>query len=168
MFEKETAVIYKGAGICRIADIRKERFGKAYREYYVLTPMYETVSSRFFVPVGSEAEKFKPVLTAAETDPLFAEAEALDFLWIENDKLRKRGFAEIIKEADRATVIRAVAETCIRQDERRRIKGKLRASDEQFLKDAQKIVENELAFVLKVEPENVREIIIERLAPSVK
>lgn len=163
MFEKGSTVIYKGTGICKIDDIRRERFGKTSGVYYVLSPLFETVSSRFFVPVGSEDEKFKPVLKKEEIDGVLESAAALSPLWIENDKLRKRAFAEIIRNGDRAEIIRAIAETNEKQLERQKNRSKLRACDEQFLKDAQRLVESELAFVLNIESRGVRELIMQRL-----
>ena len=52
MYSIGERVIYGSSGACEIIDIRKEAFGGAAREYYVLTPLGG--GSSIFVPTDNE------------------------------------------------------------------------------------------------------------------
>ena len=163
MYHINDTIIYRGSGICKIEDIRTEHFGKVSGEYYVLTPVGERVSSRYFVPVGSENGKFYRLLNKEELDGLFEKAEKCEKVWIDDEKKRQEVFSAIIKSADRPKIISMIGEICEKQEEKRTAGKKLRAFDEQFLKEAQSLIENEIAYVAAIDPGEVRPYILKRL-----
>ncbi|MGN1194755.1 MAG: CarD family transcriptional regulator [Acutalibacteraceae bacterium] len=163
MYNINDTVIYRGSGICKIEDIRTERFGKASGEYYVLTPVYERISSRYFVPVGSESGKFFKLLEKSELDGLFDKAKKSEKVWVDDEKKRQEIFSDIIKSADRPKIISMIGEICEKQKEKRADGKKLRAFDEQLLKEAQSLIENEIAYVASIDPSEVRPYILKRL-----
>lgn len=167
MYKINDTVIYRGSGICIIEDIRTEQFGKASGEYYVLTPVYERISSRYFVPVGSENGKFFRLLEKEELDELFDKAKKSEKVWIDDEKKRQEVFSQIIKSADRPKIISMIGEICERQKEKAAAGKKLRAFDEQLLKEAQSLIENEIAYVASIDRDEVRPYILKRLCIKV-
>lgn len=166
MYAKNDTVIYQGSGICKIEDIRKERFGKTSGEYYVLIPLFEKISSRYFVPVGSENGKFRKVLGADEINDLFENSCSLGTLWVDDEKERRQSFSDIIKSGDRAKIIKMIGEICDKQREKKQSGAKLRVFDEQILKEAEKLIESEFAFVLGLDIKEVKPYILKKLKVS--
>ena len=57
MFETGEVVVYEGAGVCVIEEIRIEKFNKESRLYYVLKPVKEKSTTIYF-PVDGDGASF--------------------------------------------------------------------------------------------------------------
>lgn len=87
-------VMYAGNGICRIDDIRRERFsGLEERLYYVMSSVYDS-GAKFYLPVGMEdiERRIRPLLSEGEIWAIIDETEDIGSRWIENDDSRMAAF----------------------------------------------------------------------------
>ncbi|MGN0468364.1 MAG: CarD family transcriptional regulator [Acutalibacteraceae bacterium] len=164
LYKVGETVVCKGSGVCKITDIRRERFGDSAQKYYILTPVYETCPTKLFIPVANEKNRIRALICADDIAEYISSA-ASDFnsLWIDDEKEREKAFDEIIKSEDYAKIIKIVGEIHSYQNEKRKKNGKLRQSDERIMKEAEKTINNEFAFVLDISPEEVKGYILSKL-----
>lgn len=162
MFNKDDTVIYIGSGICKIEDIRTESFSKISGKYYVLRPVFES-TSRYFVPVGSEAGKFKRLIDREEINCLFSRVKGCADVWIDDEKKRSEIYSQLLQYFDRVKIIKMIGELLdIKNGKNRNVK-KLKAIDERFLKEGRGLIENELSYVLSMEKNLVEPFIVKKL-----
>ena len=83
--------------------------------------------------------------------------------WIENDEERKTAYRETLSTGDRPGLIRMIKSLYLRQKEMKGNGKHLRAADERFFKEAERMLYDEFALVLGMEPEEVLPFILERI-----
>ena len=101
MFQIGDQVMHPGAGVCQVADIRRERFSGPARLYYVLHSLYDGGKTTTYVPVDRGEQLLKPRMTPEEIDLLLAGLDLEHPLWIENNTQRQVAFAAILREGER-------------------------------------------------------------------
>ena len=156
-------VMYGKNGVCRVNEIVDKKIGRENRKYYVLEPAYKP-GLTFFVPVGQEENlKMHSVLSADEIYELIHTMPALSELEIDDERRRREEFDALITGGDRKDLIRIIKTIYkIRQDRENNGK-KLCAKDEQIYAQAQKILYDEFAVVLKIKPDQVVPMIINEI-----
>lgn len=162
MFRINDTVIYKGSGLCRIEDIRTEKLTNERREYFVLRPVCDAYTT-YFIPVGSEDGKLIRLIDKGEIDALFEKVKKCGTVWVDDEKKRYEIFSDIINSADRVKTIKMIEDISRKRDEENRNGHKHKASDEDFLKRGQQMIESELSYVLSIEPEQVKAFILNKL-----
>jgi CarD family transcriptional regulator len=156
-------VMYGKNGICKVKEIVEKQIGRQSRQYYVLEPVYKGGLS-FFVPVGQEDSlKVHSVLSADEIYQLIHTMPALSELEIADDRHRREVFDALIASGDRKDLIRIIKTIYKIRQEREKCGKKLGSRDEQIYAQAQKILYDEFAVVLKIEPEQVVPMIINEI-----
>ena len=160
MFSIGEAVLYGNEGVCIIERLEEMKVGRTKAQYYVLRPVYRN-SSTLFIPAASQAllEKIRPILTKEEIHALLTQASQEEGEWIEDPAERKTAYQNILSGGDRALLLRTLRLVYRHRDTLNQ-KGKhLRNADEQFLRDAEKLLHSELAFVLDIPQARVQEYI---------
>lgn len=160
-------VRYACSGVCRVDEIRTEAPGGrgAPRTFYILKPV-DDPGSTIFVPLTSQVllDRMQPLPTREEIDALLLSAREEELVWPEDRKARAAGFQAILKTCDLRDLLRLVS--CIfRKREELTARGKrLPASDETVLRRAEGLIQNELAFVLRLSGDQVGAYIRDTLA----
>lgn len=164
MFNINDNVVYGSQGVCTIVEITEKPFLNQKLKYYVLRPAYQK-DSKVFVPVDNEklTQKMRRVLSATEIKELLSQLPDEDTLWIENENERKQKFQEILKEGDRTKLVMLIKALSLHQQEQKDKGKKLHNCDEIFLKEAEKLLYNEFALVLQIEPCQVLPFILEQI-----
>ncbi|MDR0819546.1 MAG: CarD family transcriptional regulator [Oscillospiraceae bacterium] len=160
-------VRYGSDGVCNLVGVIQRRFDKSVLEYYHLKPVGEPKSD-IFIPVNNEAltSKLYKVLTADEVIAIIREAPNTDTIWIENDRLRAERYKEVISGSDRTALIQMIRALYSRRQTQQSSKKNLRAPDQQFLKNAEKLLYDEFAYALGIEREMVLQFIFEQIELS--
>lgn len=171
MFSINDYVIYGTTGVCRITDIRKEVFsGHVKKEYYILQPVFSS-NSTLYVPTENEsgANKMRRILTRDEIHELIRNInEDDDVAWIMNDNMRHDRCTEIIKNGDRKELICLIKAMYQHKQEQIKFGKKFYIADEKLMKAAEKLLYNEFALVLNIEPEEVVPYITEHISEHSK
>jgi len=164
MFKINDTVLYGLDGVCTITDITEKNFGNGSMKYYILKPIYSNQST-VFVPAGNEelTSKMRCVLTADEVHGLIETAAQDDCIWIDDENRRRETYKEIIGSGRRRSLMSLMKTLNLRRRELVARGKKLHLSDERFYKDAEKLICNEFAFVLKMNPEDIPEYITVRM-----
>lgn len=159
MFNIGDTVVYGSQGVCKIDCVETKQIGKQSADYYVLKPLFND-STSLFVPVNNDklTSKIRDVLTKAQLDDFVKKIPDIELLTYadENQKreLYKLKLSESIESL--ATIIKTIRHE---KDFRKQNNKKLNIGDEQTLRKAEQLFYNEIAFVLSVEPEKVKDII---------
>lgn len=162
MFAIGDTVLYGHSGVCRITDIRAERFGTVSRTYYVLSPVRDKTST-FYCPVDQENLPLRPLLKEDEVRRLIHAMPQAPDVWIEDNARRRDRFADMLKSGDRGqmvALVRTIYQQRCRCDERGK---KLHLADERVLRDAERLLYEEFAEVLGIRPDEVVGYIREEL-----
>ena len=148
-------------------EITHRDFGGQMQDYYVLKPVFGDQST-IFVPVKNEAltKKMRRVMTVEEINRIIEAMPFEDTEWIENENERKEQFRGALTQGDPMGLVRSIKSLYEHQQEQQQHGRKLRASDERFFHDAEKMLYDEFALVLKIEPDEVLPLIIEKMQPA--
>ena len=160
-------VLYGTEGACRVTEICKMKVGHKREEYYVLRPVHRE-GATVFVPLNNELllSKMRPLLSREEIDALIDKVGVEEPLWIEDAAERKAEFQRILLGSEREELLRMIRALYQRRS-RLRERGKhLRGSDEQMLRDAEKLLNDEFALVLEIKEREVPEYIRSRVEKS--
>ena len=164
MYQVGETVLYGTEGVCVIAEIREMKVGREKAAYYVLQPVRRG-GATVFVPLGNEKllGKMRRLLSPQELDSLLGDVCRTETTWIEDVSARKEEFRRILTAGDRCELLGMIRALYRHREALRRSGKHLRTHDEQTLRDAEKLLNDEFATVLKIEPREVPAYIRARL-----
>lgn len=164
MIQVNDTVLYGVHGVCKVADTVTRTVGGKNVDYYILKPVFDG-SSTVYVPMENQAltAKLKRILSAAEIYEMIRSMPEEDLLWVENENERRQLFQEILVSGDRAQLVRLIKTLYARQQKRLEQKKNLLMSDEKFMKDAERILYEEFAYVLKIDRDQVLPFIMQQI-----
>ncbi len=156
MFAAGQQVIYGIHGVCQILGTEVRSVDRKNVEYYALSPISQP-ESRFYVPVHNPAavKKLRPVLSRTELDALLQSPEVTQDAWIPDENQRKQRYRELISSSDR-TALLCMVRTLLKQKAQRLAEGKkFHLCDDNFLRDAQRLLSTEFSLVLQIPSDQV-------------
>lgn len=164
MFSVGNTIIYGNHGICKIVEVKDMTIDSNTRPYYVLKPVFENNSTIYF-PVGNEIaeKKMRRILSVEEIYTLIREMPDENTIWIENESERKEVYKSILTGTDRSALVKLIKTLHLHEQELKNLGKKLHASDEKFLKDAEKTLYDEFVYVLDIDREEVLPFIMEQI-----
>ena len=164
MYQAGETVFYGTEGVCRVEEIREMKVGGENAAYYVLRPIYRE-GSTVYVPVQNEqlVSRMRPLLTAKQIDDMIDEVNQTDEDWIDDAAERKAEFQRILVSADRRELLTMVRILYLRRQNLQTCGKRLRTNDEQMLRDAERLLDDEFSVVLNIKPREVPEYIRNRV-----
>lgn len=153
-FEPKDTVMYGGHGACTLLEITEKDFGGDIKQYYVLRPAYSG-SSVFYVPIDSESltARMRALKSAAELTAIMQATAPAE--WVEADRPRQNQFKAVVDGGGTEDLVAALKLLCGRQKELAEDGRKLRAADDRYMKDIEKLLHEELSFVFEVKKDEV-------------
>lgn len=157
-------VVYGIHGVCSIIDIEVRTVDRKKVEYFVLAPN-EQPNARFYVPMRNEAalSKLRPLLTKDELDALLSSEAAHQDCWVPDENRRKQKYRDLINSADRAALISMIRLLHRHREEQQAAGRKFHLCDENFLRDAHKLLCSEFSLVLGIPQSEVDAYIAAKL-----
>lgn len=161
MYQIGDHVVYGVHGVWRIKETEDRMVDRKCVSYYVLEPL-EQPGARYLVPMHNQAAlgKLRPVLSREELNDLLRSDAVHGQEWIPDENRRKQNYRELIVSGDRAALIRMVGALHRHKAEQAAAGRKFHLCDENFLRDAQKILDTEFSLVLGIEPGQVGNYIL--------
>ena len=155
-FEKGKKVLYSVNGVCEITDITEKVFGKTVMRYYVLKPISNNEAT-LFVPVNNEnlVRKMKRLMTQPQLDEVLNDVSAKDVEWTSNEAVRKEEFRNTISFGNVSEILVLLKSIWIHRRMQNSKGRKLHISDEMYLREAEKIIKEEISTVIGVEQDEV-------------
>ena len=146
-------IVYGGAALMEIIDVREESFSDIPRKYYVLRELSSSAKSQTFIPVDNEklTALMYPVISKNEAEALLSRVSSIQCLeWHHDNRIRAEKFREIIESGNREEII-ALIKTVHEKSRLNKKEGKKNSlSDEKALKKAENLLYSELAEVLGI------------------
>lgn len=155
-FEKGEKVLYSVNGVCEIIDITEKVLGKTVMRYYVLKPISNNEAT-LFVPVNNEnlVRKMKRLMTQPQLDEVLNAVSAKDVEWNSNEVVRKEEFRNTISFGNVSEILVLLKSIWIHRRMQNSKGRKLHISDEMYLREAEKIIKEEISTVIGVEQDEV-------------
>lgn len=164
MYQAGEYVVYGIHGVCRVAGTEKQMVSRKRTEYLVLEPVNQG-ESRYYLPTANPTAmaKLKPVISADELKALLASDEIRQDCWIKDENQRKQHYRDLIGGGDRVSVMKMVCALYRYKEEQMAAGRKFHQSDDNFLRDAEKLLCSEISLVLNLAPDQAREHLREQL-----
>ncbi len=145
-------VVYGIHGVCKVAGTEVKTIDRKKVEYYVIEPVSQA-GACFFVPSGNPVAvaKLRPILSKEELNALLCDLGNWQRIWIPEENQRKQYYRELLSGGDRKSLlcmILALKKHRIAQQESGR---KFHLCDENFLRDAQRLLCMEIAVILQTD-----------------
>ncbi|MBE6934752.1 MAG: CarD family transcriptional regulator [Ruminococcaceae bacterium] len=157
-------VVYGIHGVCRISDIESRMVDRKEVEYYVLIPQNQP-DAKFYVPKHNPlaVAKMRKVMTREELVALLESPEVREDHWIPNEAQRKEKYRELISKADCADLICMLRALHVHRQEQLAAGKKFHQCDENFMKDAERVIRSEVSTVMDISPEDVGTFILSKI-----
>ena len=151
MLQVGSQVVYGIHGVCSIIDVEIRIVDRKKVEYFVLAPI-EQPNARFYVPMrnGVALSKLRPLLTKPQLEALLVSEDTHQDCWIPDENRRKQKYRELISAADRAALISMIRALHRHREEQLAAGRKFHLCDENFLRDAHKLLCSEFSLVLGI------------------
>lgn len=164
MFQIGDRVVYGVHGVCSIVQEEARLVDRKRVIYLVLEPIGQD-GSRFYVPAHNPAAmaKLRKMLSREELEQMLRSEEVLADGWIPDENLRKQTYRELIVSGDRTRLMCMVRTIYRRRAEIIAAGKKCHLCDENFLRDAEKLLIGEISAVMDAEPEEVKRYLREHL-----
>ena len=164
MFQRGECVIYGIHGVCRVIGTEKQLVNRKRTEYLVLEPIGQA-ESRFYLPTGNETAmaKLRPVLDATAMNELLESEEIRQETWIADENARKQYYRELVSCGDRNALLKMVSALYRYRADQLAAGKKFHQCDDNFLRDAEKMLASEICLVLQKTPEEARAYLREKL-----
>ncbi|MDO4293977.1 MAG: CarD family transcriptional regulator [Eubacteriales bacterium] len=161
MFQKGDLVTYGCKGICEIKEITTLQMDGIPRDrlYYEMQSLL--AGSKIFTPVepGQSKNVMRLVLTEDEAHRLLSRMPECVTFWVREDRAREEVYREIINNCDAGGMLTMIRSLYARRRERVMQGRKLAALDSRYLKIAEDNLYAELALVLHVTREEIRDYV---------
>jgi len=159
MFQVMDTVVHPTAGICRIRDIRKEKFGDSPMLYYVMTPLGDKGSNQIFTPVDSDKIALRLPLKKEDVTAILHDVPDAEIPWDADEKQRDALLWPLLRSGTHAQIIQMIVKLHQLRELRKQEGKKLFAGDERLLAEAQTMIHREFSFALGLdEAETIRYI----------
>ncbi len=164
MYQAGDKVVYGMHGVCIVADLEKRLVDGKETIYLVLEPVGQQ-GSRYLVPTHNAAAmgKVHSVLNRAEMESLLLSEEVRSGGWIADEGQRKQCYRELITSADRKRLLQMICSLYRYRRLQAAAGKKFHMSDENFLRDAEKLLCSELSITLEIPLNEAREYLRAKL-----
>lgn len=164
MYNVGDHVVYGIHGVCRILSQEERTVERKKVLYLVLEPL-EKLGARFYIPAQNQValSKLWPVLSRQELDDLLVSDAALQDPWVESENLRKQRYRELINSGDRAALIGMIRSLYRHKESQIAAGKKFHMCDDNFLRDAEKMIKSEFSLVLQIPADQVQAYILAAL-----
>lgn len=167
MYQPEDRVVYGIHGICVIVGTEVRTVDRKKVEYFVLEPL-DQPGARYYVPTENPAAvaKLRPLLDRETLITLLNSEKVRRDVWIPDENQRKIRYRELINGGDRAALLSMIG-SLYRHKQNQAAQGrKFHLCDENFLRDAEKLLNAEFSLILGIETDKVGEYIRKALNES--
>lgn len=162
MYQVGEFIVHESNGICKIADISEMALcGRGTeKNYYILNPVYEK-KSQVYTPVDSDRVRMRPLMSKEEIEELFREIPEIQEIEEKNDKLRALKYKESLAAFEPRELVRIIK--TVNAGKKRRVDAgkKILMGDEKYIQIAQKLLCEEIAFVLEIDMKQAADLIAE-------
>lgn len=157
-------MVYGIHGVCCVVEQEERVVDRKRVTYLALEPVGQD-GSRYLVPTHNAAAmaKLRKMLSREEMEELLQSEEVRMDGWIKDENQRKQAYRDLISSGDRVKLMQMV-HTLYRHKALQMAAGrKVHLCDDNFLRDAEKLLASEIAIVMDVEFDQAKKYLKEHL-----
>lgn len=156
MFQLGETVLYDMWGVCIIESIESQKTPEGLQDYLVLRPVYHS-SAKLYLPRQEEQlqKALRYALTPDEIRELLQDLGKNPMIWVADHRERRKEFQDILASGDRKRLLGMIRLLYLQRKALREQGKQLRMADEQALRDGEKLLNGEFAYVLQMSPQEV-------------
>lgn len=164
MYQCGEFVVYGVHGVCRILGTEKQLVNRKRTEYLVLEPIVQN-ESKFYLPTQNPTAmgKLKAVLCRDELNELMESDIIRKDCWIKEENQRKQYYRDLIGNGDRVALMQMVSSLYRYKDEQAAAGRKFHQCDDNFLRDAEKLLCSEISLVMELPADEARDYLRRQL-----
>lgn len=164
MFQIGDHVLYGIHGVCVIADVQERTVDRKQVRYFVLEPL-EQAGVQYFIPTHNDAalSKLRHVMRRDDLEQLLKSEDVRRNVWIEDENLRKQRYRELINSGDRLALLQMIRTLHKHKQVQTDAGRKFHLCDENFLRDAERLLNAEFSLVLGIDKDQVSAYVIQAL-----
>lgn len=164
MYQIGERVLYGMHGVCCVKTAEERVLDGKTRLFLVLEPEGQT-GCQYLVPTHNAAAmaKLRPMLTVTELQQLLSSGEIRKGAWVADENRRKNTYRELITGADRIQMLQMIHSLYEHQAKQSELGKKFHQCDENFLRDAEKLVCSEISAVMDVDADSARSYLRKQL-----
>lgn len=164
MFQIGDQVVYGIHGVCGIVALEERTVDRKKIRYFALEPL-DQPGARYYVPSENPAAlaKLRHLISLEDLRKLLSSSEIRESCWIADENQRKQRYRELINSSDRVALLRMINTLHQHKKAQAAAGRKFHLCDENFLRDAEKLLNAEFALVLGIQPSEVGRYIISAL-----
>ncbi len=151
MYQAGQKVVYGAHGVCNILGLEDRVVDRKTVSYFVLQPV-EQPDSRYYIPSHNEnaLAKMRPLMKKEALLELLNSEDIRKTEWIPDENRRKQYYRQLITSLDMEAMIRMIH--ALRQQRKALTEAgrKFHLCDENFLRDAQRLLRTEVSLVLDI------------------
>jgi len=152
--------MYGITGVCEVTDITKDKLvGNIKSDYYVLRPVFEN-NAIIMTPIDNPKVLIRPLISQSEADNLIENMPSVEIEWISNDRQRNETFKNQLHTGSCCEWMKIIRAIHKRKTDVTASGKKLRQSDENFMKSAEKLLYEEFSYSLKMPFDDVKPYIL--------
>ena len=163
MYQIGDEVLYGIHGVCKITDVEERVVDRKHLRYFVLEPR-DQAGARFLMPTHNEAAlaKLRPVMSREDLETLLRSDAVRQDAWIPDESQRKQRYRELITGSDRTQLLQMVRSLHKHKHKQAQAQAgrKFHLCDENFLRDAERLINAEFALILDIEPKQVQSYVL--------
>ena len=151
MYQAGDKVVYGMHGVCVVSDLEQRVVDHKEVTYLVLEPIGQP-GARFLVPSHNPAamSKVKAMLDREALEQLMASEVVHQDAWIRDESRRKQIYRELISSGSREKLLQMVCSLYRCRNALRAAGKKFHMCDENFLRDAEKLLVSEISVTLEL------------------
>lgn len=160
MYQTGDRVVYGAHGVCGVVQLEERIVDRKKVIYLVLEPLGQE-GSRYLVPTHNAMamSKVRPMLTREELLSLLHSQQVRSDHWIRDENQRKQTYRELISSGDRAELLGMIHSLYRHKQTQTATGRKVHLCDENFLRDAEKLLIGEVAMVMDLEQDQARQFL---------
>lgn len=163
MFKINDYIMYGMTGVCQVMGIKEEQFlDDDPKDYYILNPVY-CDHTTIKVPVEFKDLNARMLHSKEKVTQYIQEMPNKELFWIDDERERNQTFKSMIKKLDCESIITLIKSIyCYKHKLDAPVK-KVSKSDEEMMKVAEHLLNEEFAMALGIEPDEVTAYILEQV-----
>ncbi|MBU5314880.1 CarD family transcriptional regulator [Clostridium bornimense] len=155
MFKIGDYIMYGVTGVCKVTDIIKEKYFNNEEDYYVLEPVYATTETIIKIPVANKKVFMRNIISKEDIDNLIEEMPLEKEVWIDDERERNYKFKSMVRSGDYKQWSTLIKTIFLKREEKKLEGKKITQEDERLFKSAEKLLNEEIATILHILPDEV-------------
>ena len=164
MYQIGERVFYGMHGVCGVKAAEERVLDGKVRLFLVLEPEGQS-GCRYLVPTHNAAAmaKLRPMLTVTELQQLLSSEEVRNSTWILDENQRKLTYRTLITGGERTELLKMIHALYRHQAKQSEQGKKIHQCDENFLRDAEKLMCSEISAVMDLDADAARSYLRKQL-----